>query len=875
MMAAATLGLGLRVLIAATLLKVILSTILFAGAFATLWTNLGPRHLLMFVHVLVFGGVGGFLLLTGRRDRRATLLGTAFLLTAAVFADYAPAVLLANGISIAPALAWLLSLQVDAFTAWVLWAFVADFPQVPPFGLRHELPLWGARVALVVGIALFAVSLAVSTLPLSASLVANFQPFVRTVTGSTPWYWIIQYTLELPALVVMVWKAGGALVAERRRTRLLIGALIAGIAPTVLYILVVSISPWAARALPLSIAGWLIYPTLLSTPFTTAYAVVVEDALDARLLIRRAAQYALARYTLIAAASIPIVLLLVALYQQRARSIQDVLTGGNGLLLLALATLSTVAYRGRRRALDGLDRRFFREQYDSRRILNQLVAECRRATTRAELAQTLQVEIDRALHPESLSVLLQDRADGPFVAPHGSTRPLPEDTRLPLVLREVELLDVDFERPGEALLAITESDRRWLADAGTRLLLPLRSAGRDLAGLVTLGEKRSELAFSDEDRLLLTSVASAASLALGNLSVPMLRASGEATARPVPGELPAMECHRCGRVEASGVARCTRCDGVTYEAPVPDVLAGKFRVLERIGSGGMGVVYRAMDVGLQRLVAIKALPEMSPGQAARLRREARNMAAVVHGNLALIYGSESWNGMPLLVEEFLEGGTLDAHLGAGPMPASRVLEMGVALSDAVGALHRAGMLHRDIKPSNIGFTQHGVPKLLDFGLARFVPGSNLIDRFRTEEREIIRAAGGSAGSDRFLTASTEGRIAGTPLYLSPEAIGGAEPEPSFDLWSLCVVMFEAISGSHPAHDSSALKTLVRIATGGIRTLHDVAPGTHPEVSAFFHRALAQDPALRPRSAEALREQLVGLFSVVGNAPPAAPDVVAR
>jgi hypothetical protein len=850
---------GLRLLIVVALLKVVLAAVLFAAAFADNWSRLGPRTLLLAAHVAAFGVTAVFLVVTGRDDPRATLLGTSFLLTATVFGDNAPLALAAGGSSIPWPIQWVFALQVDAFTAYILWAFVAVFPSAVTFGPRHAIPHYGMRASLVVGVLLFAINIAYEVAPFAGSGTALQQwlsPFVRDANRSTPWYWIVQYAFALPAFPVLIWKARAAEVQERRRAVLLIAGLVAGVAPTVAYVLLVSAWPAFDRLMPMRYAGWIIYPTLLSTPFITAWAVVVDQALETRLIVRRAAQYALARYSLLGAASIPLFILLIAIYRQREQSVQDLLTGTTGLLVLLLVGLALLAFRGRRGAMEALDKRFFREQYDSRQILRGLVEECRGATSRAALADVLNTDIDRALHLQSLGVLLLDATERAFAAPDGAVRPLDAGSRLAALLHGSDIIEVDFERPDAQLLALTDADRHWLTDTATRLLLPLRDAERAITGIIALGEKRSELPFSSEDRLLLTTVASAASLSLAYLSVQPLGESAKGPASADAALRPAAECRACGKVHDGDIVTCDRCGSPTTPAVVPLLIAAKFQVLERIAEGGMGVVYRGVDLTLRRAVAIKTLPQMSPSQALKLRREARSMAAFSHPNLALIYGSESWNGVPLLIVEYLAGGTLEDRLEAGPMPLADVLSLGITLTEAAGALHRAGYLHRDIKPSNIGFSADGTLKLLDFGLARIVTGSDVVELLRTEERLALRkAAADAALHDALASGATDDRILGTPLYLSPEAIDGVAPNPSFDLWSICVVLFEAYAGRHPARDVSPVFTVMRISNCDLPDLRSIVADADPEVAAFFQRAFAKEATARPRTAEALREQL--------------------
>ena len=255
-------------------------------------------------------------------------------------------------------------------------------------------------------------------------------------------------------------------------------------------------------------------------------------------------------------------------------------------------------------------------------------------------------------------------------------------------------------------------------------------------------------------------------------------------------------------------------------ANAPHLLRGVFRFERRIGSGGMGVVYRATDLDLGRQVAVKTLPRVTPEHVSRLRREAQTMASVVHPNLAVIHGIETWRGVPFLVEEYLAGGTLADRLRAGRMDIDAALALGITLAGVLGQLHAAGVVHCDIKPSNIGFTDGGVVKLLDFGLAHLLRGSGDL---------IPSTASTSDGLDSGASVIVTKRgLMGTPLYMSPEAILAERPAPAFDLWALAVVMYEAIAGQRPFQGRDTDEVFRRVSEGtfaDLATLRDDCPSS--------------------------------------------------
>lgn len=853
-----------RGLIALAAAKVVLGVVAFAAAAATSWTQLEPRDLLLLAHVLAFAGTAVFLLAGGHRDRRAVLLGASFAITASSFADVGPAAFQDVDNLTMSIVRPLFELRPDAFTAYFFWRFVSEFPRLATFQSRWQPARRATQVSMAVGAGLFLICALDQLAKPFVSLEVIRQLWASFVPGLTtrgPLFWAVQYTIALPAFPVLVWRTRNAHADERRRAGLLVAGLVAGTAPTILWVLLSSLVPGFRSAFPLRLVGWVIYPCLLSTPFTTAWAVVMHEALDARLVARRAVQYAMARITLVTLALIPLILLVAELYRRRNESMSALLTGFNGWVLVALVASSGLAIRGRRAAIEWLDRRFFREQYDSRRILAELVPICSRASSRAELAGSLTREIDRAMHLVSIHALFLDPRSQTYVSPVATVRNLDATSRLTSVLQESDgIATVDFEHPSRWLASLGDSDRKWLIDAGARLLISIRDSSDRTTGFLALGEKRSGLRFSDEDRLMLSTVASAAGLALAYVTVHSSGETPESTAAVRANDEPATECISCNRISEVAEQNCSVCGALTYRAPIPRLIAGKFRLERRLGTGGMGVVYQGEDLSLNRTVAIKTLPELAPDQAMQLRREARAMAAVAHPNLATIYGSESWHGTPILVVEYLAGGTLAQKLASGPMSLTECLQTGITLCDVIGALHQAGILHRDVKPSNIGFASDGTLKLLDFGLAHLL-ATGSPDRFATAERQTALGGDGMLHAQERLSLHGDGRVFGTLLYLSPEAIVAEPPDPSFDTWSICVVLFEALTGQNPAQDTSPVKTALRIEGGAMLKLQSVLPDAPAELVKFFDDAFAIDRSRRPLSALALRAELVRLASL--------------
>jgi len=211
---------------------------------------------------------------------------------------------------------------------------------------------------------------------------------------------------------------------------------------------------------------------------------------------------------------------------------------------------------------------------------------------------------------------------------------------------------------------------------------------------------------------------------------------------------------------------------------------GHYRILEQIGAGGMGVVYRARDTKLGRDVAVKILPEEfahDRERLARFEREAQVLASLNHPNIAAIYGLEEANNTLALAMELVEGPTLAERIAAGAMALDEALPIAKQIAEGLEYAHEHGIIHRDLKPANIKLTQEGKVKVLDFGLAKALQGD-------ASPRNI------SNSPTITLEATKAGIILGTAAYMSPEQAKGKTLDRRTDIWSFGAVLFEMLSG---------------------------------------------------------------------------------
>jgi hypothetical protein len=793
--------------------------------------------------------VGLLLLLPVVRDCRAVLLAGFFLVAATAFVD-PPLALALNGLhgGVRALFQLLAKVQPIPFMPFLLAAFLREFPRRPRVARNYYFADWILRLLAGLGIVLMALKVLIGIVgerPATYLLWAD-QLFIILILAPS-----------LAALVLLVARGRLAEGEERRRVMLFCLALFAGLGPMIVTAVWEILGPGSYFAfLKHHLQGVITLVTLgiLSLPFTMAYSVLVNRVFDMRVVARRAVHYALARNSVTAVVSVPLFALGFYLFRRQDETVRQILSGKRFILLSLAAFLGFWALKFRPRLLEAVDRHFFREQYNARAVLTSLAERIPRATQAAELADLILPGIERALHPESLFFLVEDPRRGALIDPTNPDRRLDVTTRLAQeIAGRSEPLVLDLEDPRSHAARLPESDRRWLAEAGVELCVPIVAVDGALLAVLALAAKKSGLPFLREDRALLSAIANSAAPVLE-----LQRIRRTATVElPIAGTLspewgPARECPQCGQVFLPQTVFCAACDQRLETAGIPYSIPGKLRFERRIGVGGMGVVYRAADIGLGRPVAVKTLRRVSAEQATRLRREARTAAAVSHQNLAAIYGVESWRGMPMLLLELFEGGTLALRLSQAPLAIGEVLELGSALADALAQLHAADILHRDIKPSNIGYSRDGVPKLTDFGIARFIYDLDR-DLLRSAEEERAQVPFSIWNLPR--TEESAEKLRGTLPYLSPEAIEGQPPDASFDLWSLSIVLYESLTGRKIFSGQDPKQMMRRLLLARLPDLRQFLPEAPQAAVELFHGLLNRDRRQRPQSAAELRARL--------------------
>ena len=280
---------------------------------------------------------------------------------------------------------------------------------------------------------------------------------------------------------------------------------------------------------------------------------------------------------------------------------------------------------------------------------------------------------------------------------------------------------------------------------------------------------------------------------------------------------------------------------------------GHYRILDKLGAGGMSEVYRAEDTTLQRHVALKVLPaELSadPQSLARFKREARALASLDHPNIVSIHSVEESDGIRFLTMQLVEGAPLSRVISRGDLPVERILDIAIALTDALAAAHEKGIIHRDLKPANIMVTDEGGVKVLDFGLAKSRQEAQapvvtqMPTELMTENEQLTR----------------QGMVLGTVPYMSPEQVQGRPVDHRTDIFSFGVVVYEMACGKRPFGGENSATLISSILRDEPEPVAELSPGLPQRLVDTIEKCLEKNPEERFPTTRELHAELVGLRS---------------
>jgi eukaryotic-like serine/threonine-protein kinase len=682
--------------------------------------------------------------------------------------------------------------------------------------------------------------------------------------GSIDWY----YPVGLVCLCAVLIR-NFLLVREpmaRRRLKLVFYATLA----TVLPVALVALSQGLANTL--SITGyptwqelnekalWITDMTALLLPVAWGYAILTRRVYDVRVVVRRSLRYLLARRVLSVILLLPVLTLLYRLGSQPDQTIRQLIFSQP--LILVLVALSSLSLVYRRQMRTWLDRRFFREQYDREQVLYHLIDEIRDFEVLPEMCYRVSERLEAVLHPMHIYFFHQtwqtwQTGSREIRLSYSSDKVLMDislscdSTLFQLLRRQMNALDFPLPRA----IKLPVSDLQWLERLEAGLIVPMSDSQNQLVGLMILGKKQSEEPYSPTDRRLLLAVARQMATVfevakLHDQVAQKARSEQEVLAQLVANNINLMrECPACGCCYDAVGTHCEKCSvELTLTLPVERTIAGRYCLHQLIGKGGMGAVYRAIDLRLKRGVAVKIIKADCFGDRVVLRRferEALVAAQLNHPNIVEVYDyGQTPTGGAWVVMELVKGVTLRDELNRTKrLPTPLVVQLFKQLFDGVEAAHNHGVVHRDLKPENIMLVRDDDEtiqlKILDFGLAKI---QHLTEGMSVNDMQTI---------------TEKGLMIGTPSYMSPEHLSNKVVGKESDIFALGIILIEALTGERPFQGRTLAEVLQSILNQPPRLPEEI--DALSQLNQALQKCLAKDVSERFRTiAEAKVEIITAL-----------------
>lgn len=647
---------------------------------------------------------------------------------------------------------------------------------------------------------------------------------------------------------------------QRRRIKWIIYGAVIGLTPSIIHwiwvLILIARDPRSFISPKTNLLTQVVMElSAVAIPLTLGFAIFKHRLFDIRLVVRRGVQYLLAKNALRLILFLPVAGLAYAIIANRNLTVGELLFH-NSIYFYVIA-LASLGLRFQKQVSAWVDRKFFREAFDQERILLGLIDEVKALDSMPEISALISRKLESALHPNSIYVFYRDEEERDLTLGYSSGGALrglliPENYKL-LRLMEGEFSALDSQALGRRGLPAHE--QTWLKSLGAHLIVPIKDANRGLAGLLLLGEKKSEEPYSPDDRRLLQVVAGQIAVVSENMRLKHRVEHEQQRARAaiarLTGEQSSLlkECPSCGACYDATVDLCAK-DGVELglSLPVERTIDGKYRLEQLLGKGGMGAVYEATDLRLGRRLAVKIMTGGMFGDRTALRRferEARASARLNHPNIVTVYDYGSIGDGAYLAMELLHGDTLRSELkragGLEPATAARWFDQ---ILNGIGAAHAAGIIHRDLKPENVFVCEQkrGIAqiKLLDFGLAKL---------------RMIEPA-------EMTSITARGIVMGTFGYMSPEQLTGEDVDERSDLFALGVMVVEALTGSRPFHGRTHAELLYSILNEPFHLNAETAEMR--ELEAVLQKCLAKTRQARFSSAAELHAELIPAMAACPN-----------
>jgi len=580
-------------------------------------------------------------------------------------------------------------------------------------------------------------------------------------------------------------------------------------------------------------------------PPVFAYAVIRHRVIPISFIIRLGLRYLFAKNGLRLMVLLPVAGIIWNIVTDPNRTLPEILLRNSAFFYLCVALAVGIAMLSRFRLNEWIDKRFFRAQYDGEHLLRNLIERVKSSDSIGTLSRLVSDQIEAAMHPVCIYFFFEDTRNSTFSLSYSTgsnsiKAKLPADSALLDTMRHQESA---VEIQSLVIDQIPRDEREWLTRIDANLVVPMHGTNGKLAGLFVLGKKLSETAYTAREKELLLAVANQVAIVNENLVLRDRMRSDQRIRHEVLSRLDESninllkECPRCGRCFDRCDDRCPT-DGaeLTFTLPVERTIENRYRLDKLLGRGGMGAVYEASDLRINRTVALKILSGSLFGNREaqrRFEREAHIAGKLNHRNIVTVfdYGSLSTEGAFLVMEK-IHGSTLASILTQkGNLDARTMVEWIGQMLDGVDAAHQAGIIHRDLKPENVFVTQQddGLVRvcILDFGLARL------------NENEFANSV------------TVPGTVLGTLGYMPPEQLHGEKVNERGDLFSIGVIGFECLYGKRPYAGRTYRELLQSM------TVRPVFKDDDP-FAAFFLQSLAHDPNVRFPSAREMKRALTTL-----------------
>lgn len=527
----------------------------------------------------------------------------------------------------------------------------------------------------------------------------------------------------------------------------------------------------------------------ITIPIAIGYSVLKHRIFGIDVVIRRSLQYFFAKNTLKTISLFPIAAFVISIYRDRQLPMGEAFSQNSIYLYLLIAAGISLRYQAQ--VKDWLDKKFFREAYNQEKILIDLIEEIKQKDSIAEISALVSRQVELALHPKTLQIFYRKEEKQDLTLDYSLIK-VQEHLS---ISRHSEILNI-FEKQEKAQeypfnQELSEVEKHWLELHAITLIVPMKATDHHLIGLLLLGEKKSEEPYSDTDKNLLQTIASQVAFVYENTLLKSRVGKEQKIKRDVLARFEEQninlvkECPLCGTCYDSNVQVCSKDNReLTLSLPVERTIENKYRLEKLLGRGGMGAVYQATDLRLNRLVAIKILLGNMFGDQEALRRferEARASAKLTHPNIIAIY---DYGRLPsegaYLVMELIQGVSLRSKLAKfGKLKPNVVAQYFEQLLEGIKAAHKVGVIHRDLKPENILIADSDnlkqQIKILDFGLAK------------VKQQTIFDS----------VSLTAPGTIMGTFGYMPFEQLSGEDVDERCDIFALGVMIVEALTGKRP------------------------------------------------------------------------------